>query len=265
MYLLFDIGGTRMRIALSRDLKKLEKVEIFDTPKAFSEGMVLFKKFKERNPVNIKAVCGGIAGLLSPKNDKLTNSRNLIGWVNKPLKKSLEKVFECKVRLENDADLGGLGEAVFGSGKDKGIVAFITVGSGVGGTRILEKKIDKGVFGFEPGKQIIELGKSLEDLVGGKSFEKKYKKYPKEIKNKRVWEKAARWLAIGLFNSYLHWSPEIIVIGGSMVLGRPAIPIKVINQEYRNLGKNRKKPMIRKAKLSNLSGLYGACALLENK
>lgn len=57
--------------------------------------------------------------------------------------------------LANDADLVGLGEAVYGAGKGYKVVAYFTVSTGVGGARIVNKRIDKGVFSFEPGWQYV--------------------------------------------------------------------------------------------------------------
>ena len=43
MYLLFDIGGTNMRIALSRDGQTFEEPHIIPTPKDFDAGMLALK------------------------------------------------------------------------------------------------------------------------------------------------------------------------------------------------------------------------------
>jgi glucokinase len=56
---------------------------------------------------------------------------------------------------------GGLGEAVFGAGKGREIVVYMTISTGVGGARIVGGKIDASAMGFEPGHQII-------DACGGK-------------------------------------------------------------------------------------------------
>lgn len=264
MFLVFDIGGTKTRVALTPDLRRIRSVRVFKTPAGFSGGLNLFRQIKKEHKAKFKGVCGGIAGSLDLKKRKLINSVNLPGWQGKPIRRELEKIFKTKIILENDADLGGLGEAVFGAGKGRSIVVYFTISSGVGGTRIVDERIDRGIFGFEPGKQLVSNGQTLEQLISGKSIKKKHKKSPSKIRNKRIWEESALWLARGLVNSTLHWSPEVIVLGGSMVLGNPGISIKRVLFHFRNIKKFPKDPLIRKAKLGDLSGLYGACVFLKN-
>ncbi|MBI2314469.1 ROK family protein, partial [Candidatus Daviesbacteria bacterium] len=158
MFLVFDIGGTNMRLAVSRDGKNIEEPKILKTPKDFDEGMLLFKKtaLNLSDGEKIKAAAGGIAGPLDGKKEMLVNSPNLAGWVKKPLKKALEKFFGAPVFIENDAALSGLGEATYGSGQGYKIIVYITISTGVGGARIVNSHIDTNALGFEPGHQIIE-------------------------------------------------------------------------------------------------------------
>ena len=272
MYLLFDIGGTKTRVALSADLKKIGASEVILTPENFQDGIAVLKKaaLKMISGKKIKAICGGIAGLLNKNKTKLMYAHNLRGWMKKPLKAELEKVIGASVYLENDADLAGLGEAVFGAGKNKDIVVYMTISTGVGGTRIVGGKIDKNAMGLEPGHQIIpccnENGKimSLENCVSGVAFKKRYQKEPYEILDKEIWDKTAESLAYGLNNTIVHWSPDIIVLGGSMMkkigisIPRTVFYLKNINKIFPNL------PLIKKAVLKDLGGIYGAMAFLRN-
>lgn len=157
MYLLFDIGGTNIRLAISKDGKTFGNPKIFSTPKSFNDGMRFIKKeaLEISGGKKIKAVAGGIAGHLDKNKTKLAGSPNLPAWVGKPLKRALEDSFGAPVVLENDASVVGLGEAVFGAGKGKSIVAYITVSTGIGGARIVDGRIDKSSSGFEPWHQII--------------------------------------------------------------------------------------------------------------
>ena len=38
-----------------------------------------------------------------------------------------------------------------------------------------------------------------------------------------IWDQLAYYLAHGLRNSILYWSPDVIVLGGSMIIGDPRI------------------------------------------
>lgn len=273
MFLLFDIGGTNMRIAISKDGKSFEEPKIVTTPRDFNEGMERFKKVAEElsGGKKIKAVAGGIASPLG-KNKEIINPPNILGWRGKNLKQELERIFNASVYLENDADLAGLGEALRGAGKGSAVVAYLTIGTGVGGTRIVDGKIDRSAFGFEPGHQIIDAGKflcpscelnTLESYIGGSHFERRYGRHPQEIKDKEVWDKMARFLAYGLNNIIVLWSPDVVVLGGSM-MKEVGIPIERVRYHLKDILKIFPElPLIQKAELGDIAGLYGALEIIR--
>jgi len=269
MHLLFDIGGTNIRLALTKNSRTFSRPLIIKTPKKFSEGIkVIASGAKElTGGKKIESAIGGIRGVLDRKRGSIFDTAVLKNWSNKPLKKSLEKVFNCSVLLENDSAMVGLGEAVYGPGRGKKIVAYYTISTGVGGVRIVNNHIDKFSVGFEPGHQIIDFknNSNLEDLISGSAVEKKYRKKPYEITNPKFWDERARLLAYGLNNAIVHWSPDIFILGGSMMkkIGIPIPRVKYhlskILQVYPRL------PLIKKATLGDLGGLYGALAFLRKK
>lgn len=273
MYLLFDIGGTKTRVALSADLKKIGALVIIPTPKNFKDGIAVLKKafLKIASDKKIKAICGGIAGPLDKNKTKLINAPNLREWINKPLKKELEKIFNTTVYLNNDADLAGLGEAVFGAGKNKSIVAYMTISTGVGGTRIVNGTIDKSAIGFEPGHQIINFygpacacgGQGhLESYISGPALKNRHQKEPYDIMDNKIWDGAAKILAYGINNTIIYWSPDIVILGGSVM---NKIPISRVDFYLKKIIKIFVKfPPIKKAALGDLSGFYGAMAFLRN-
>lgn len=273
MFLLFDIGGTKIRLAVSRNGNSFAKPKIVETPKDFDEGMSLFEKTAAElsGGEKIRAASGGIAGLLDQKKEKLVNSPNLPGWVNKPLKETIAKLIDVPVYIENDAAVVGLGEAVVGAGKGYEIVAYITVSTGVGGARIVDGKIDRNRFGFEPGHQIINpagtlfpsrsISRHLEGLVSGTALEKRYHKKPYEISDPKIWEEEAHWLAYGLNNTIVHWSPHVVVLGGSLM---HKISIEKVASHLEDILTIFPTPTpIVRAKLGDIGGLYGSIALLK--
>jgi len=218
MYLLFDIGGTHIRAAVS-DGENIVKKKVIDTPSDYENAMqeLSWLGNEELGGNHTQVVCG-IAGVLQANKQSLFSSPNLPNWVGKPLKEDMERLFSTPVHLENDAALAGLGEAHFGSGKDAKIMMYYTIGTGIGGTRIVNGKIDAHVYGMEPGQQIIDsIHVTLEDLAGGNSIEERTHMEPSEIKDERVWNHVTESLSLGLYNSILHWSPEVVVLGGGLI------------------------------------------------
>ncbi len=254
--ILFDIGATKTRMAYSLNGEFFEEPVVFETSKDFQEG---FSNFIEtaRNLAKdreIKKIVGGM-------------SRSIENWDEQVFKNRLKEKFNSQIVIENDSAMVGLGEARFGAGRGFEIVAYITVSSGVGGVRIIDGKIDERAIGFEPGKQIIDIERklTLEDLISGKSLEKREGRHPREISDQNVWEDLAYKLAVGLNNIAVEWSPDIIVLGGSMIVGDPAISVELAEKNMKEILKVFPKfPVVKKAELGDFGGLYGALFYTKN-
>jgi len=278
MHILFDIGGTKMRIASTMDGRSFDNVHIEKTKADnFDEGMKQFEEMvlEIAKGEKVKGIVGGIAGPLNKEKSMLSNSPNIKGWIGKPLKDMLVSFFDAPVRIENDAELVGLGEALYGAGKGFQNVAYITVSTGVGGGRIVNGKIEEGSSGFEPGHQIIQYGDTkcpgcggdgdLESFISGNALRKRTGKDPRLIsQNDPVWEELARIFAVGLHNVSIFWAPDLMVLGGSMIVGSPAIPVERVEKHLTQIMKiYPTPPPIRKAVLKDEGGLYGALALVK--
>lgn len=255
--IVFDIGRTKTRVAFSQTLEDFEEPVVFETDHNYFSGIekllgVIKICIKERD---IKHIAGGI-------------TRALSDWQTEKLKEDLHNFSGADILIENDSAIVGLGEALYGAGKNFEIVAYITVSTGVGGVRIVGGKIDERTVGFEPGKQIIDIenGKTetLEDLVSGSALQARTGKHPKEITDPIIWEEYAKILAVGLNNIIVNWSPNCIVLGGSMIIGDPAIPIdRTENYLKEIIGNYVEIPIIKKAKLGDFGGLWGGLALIN--
>ena len=89
MYILFDIGGTKTRIAFTDNLENFEEPVIISTSPIYEDGIkaineTILECAKGRE---IKSICGGIAGPFNEKKQSLVGSPNLKDWIDKPLKK----------------------------------------------------------------------------------------------------------------------------------------------------------------------------------
>ncbi len=275
MLLLFDIGATKTRLAVSEDGENFGVPKILQTPKDFDTGVELIKTevFNLCEGREIKMAAGGVKGALDKEKSRLLSAPILTDWINKPLKENLSKILGAPVFLQNDSAMVGLGEAVYGVGAGYKIVAYITISTGVGGARIVSGKIDENSFGFEPGHQIINFGGPdcsychspghLEEYISGAAFERRYGKKPYEITDAGIWDETAKLLAYGLNNTIVHWSPDIVVLGGSM-MKEIGIPVERVCFHLKNILKFFPElPVIEKAGLKDNGGLYGALAFLK--
>lgn len=278
MYILFDIGGTKTRVAASENLESLSAVEKFDTPPTYVEGIRAVSDAieKVRGDKRVVAIAGGIRGPLNHEKTGIVSETKLTDWVGRNIVNDIKKEYGAPVFLQNDAALVGLGEVWFGAGKGYNIVAYHTVSTGVGGARFVHGEIDETSVGFEPGHQVLDLDKTvlgvnekptLENLVSGAALEKRRGVKPYEIsQDDHVWDQLAMYLANGLKNTIVYWSPDAIVLGGSMIVGDPRIKLDAIIQSTKKvLGDELPCPPIFDATLKDEGGLYGAMAFLQHQ
>jgi predicted NBD/HSP70 family sugar kinase len=81
-----------------------------------------------------------------------------------------------------------------------------------------------------------------------------------------IWDQLALYLAHGLRNTILYRSPDVVVLGGSMIVGNPRILLDdIIKHTNEVLGDSIACPLILDAKLGDQGGLYGAMALLNTR
>lgn len=267
MHLLFDIGGTKMRFASSPDGQTLSEAVIIPTPASLAEAMEQIKKAVQEltGGQTLTAACGGVAGTLNREQTQLSSAPHLLEWVNQPLVEILHRELGCPVYLENDTAIVGLGEA--GLVPEK-IVAYVTISTGVGGVRIVDGAIDRHLTSFEPGHQIIDLNqpeKHLEDYISGAAVRQLRQQQPQDIHDDTFWQGLAQILAIGLHNTILHWTPEVVILGGSMMKA-PGIPLAVVQDALqKSLAFLPVQPKLQLATLGDSGGLHGALAYLKQK
>lgn len=267
MFILIDIGGTKIRFAGSHVLHQFSEPLILDSPQQYEEGVSLIARVA-RNIAGtdpIEGVAIGVPAVLSEdRRSVLKTPPHHADWIDRPLADDVETLLEADAYIENDTALVGLGEAVFGAGKGASIVAYMTISTGVNGVRIVDGMIDHTLRGFEVGGQYLDGDNTLEELVSGTAIEGRFGVHPKELgMGHPVWEELAIVLAYGVHNSILHWSPEIFILGGSM-MNEVGIPVERVGSHVRDLmQKLPDVPPIVHSSLGDVGGLWGGLARLR--
>ena len=231
MFLSIDIGGSFTRIALSKDARKIEKKIRYQTPKKYDDGVyLLVEKVEELAGKHIpKAISVAAASPIDYEKGTLIRPPNLPNYKGHSLQKELEIRLHTKVYLENDGILGALGEA--SKRKKSQILAYVTISTGVGGGRIVDGEIDLHALPVEPGHQILDpngrfwpgCGQKgcFESLCSGRAFEMTYGVKPEFCEDYRIWDEHAENCAQGLVNVIALWTPDVLVIGGSLIKAGP--------------------------------------------
>jgi len=273
MFIGIDIGGTHIRVATGASGEIKEKHD-FPT-REFHASIQEIKEVVTSISENSKIESVGIAvpGFLNIKQGKIFHSPNLIGWDNIELVDIFSKMLGLKVYIGHDASVASLGEATYGAGKGKNPVLYFTVSTGIGSGLVVNGKIFYGIFNPEAGHQILSRkgphhpgapAADLESLSSGSALKRVYDKNPSQVEGTKEWFEALDWLAIGLTNSILHFSPEIVVIGGGMTKHKEIFfpPLRTALKKY--LTELSQVPIVPSG-LGQDSGIIGALTLAEKE
>lgn len=108
---------------------------------------------------DIHSVGIGSPGIPDPKNGVIVYANNL-HFSNTPIRAEFQKYLDIPVYVENDANVAALGEYETGAGKLYDDFVAITLGTGVGGGVIIDRKIIGGSWngGAELGHIVIKAG-----------------------------------------------------------------------------------------------------------
>ncbi|MFZ2663973.1 MAG: ROK family protein [Patescibacteria group bacterium] len=275
MYISIDIGKSNTRVASTKDLVSIHKIIKFSTDQDLEEQkkLMIDAVYGVRDNQDIKAIVLGVTGINDKTNKKFIKSPNFPALNGLNFNSLLPEVLRrIPFYVENDAALGALGEAYFGSGKEKTDVAYLTLSSGVGGALILKEKEGFKLISSEPGHHVIcesdtlvdksGLSGTFESYCSGSMFETRYGVKPKGDIDKEIWKKYAKHLSTGIINITAMWRPEIVVLGGGMSnynfdLFYPYLNEELKKQTFFNI------PEIKKSLLEDDSGVYGGFVLLS--
>lgn len=114
----------------------------------------------ELGPGSADAVVGvGAAGWMDPEGGTVLFSPHL-SWRDEPLRRNLEVALGRDVLLSNDADAAGWAEYRFGAARGEDTMVCLTLGTGIGGSIVLDGKLRRGRFGMagEFGHQVLVPG-----------------------------------------------------------------------------------------------------------
>ncbi|MCC7570010.1 ROK family protein [Candidatus Micrarchaeota archaeon] len=258
-----DVGGTGLR-AVVYDNQYREVKRFFEPWKESKKSKKIQKQLTDFIKKMHTHGSVGIGLLGSIKNNKINNAPNAPG---------LNEMNLAKYVFDNDVNMFAVGESKMGAGKPYRNSIYLTLGTGVGGAIVIDKKLYNGKGGAgEFGHMIIikdgrkcPCGQKgcLEEYVSVRAVERLGKKYlrknmtPLQIselalkgnKNaKKVFQETGEYFGIGLTNLSNIFDPEAIVIGGGLS-GSLNLMEKGINKTFKP--SMVVKPKLLKAKLKD--------------
>ena len=166
IYAGIDLGGTTIKAALVTEngeilCKKSIPTGAERNNRAIIEDMAaLVKELVEEQGFtfnDVHSVGIGCPGAINPVDGIVYFSANFADFRNVAVVPIMKELLPVPVYIENDANVAGLGEAMFGAGEGHKNCITITIGTGLGGGIIIDGKIFSGAFygGGEMGHQVI--------------------------------------------------------------------------------------------------------------
>lgn len=270
-----DVGATKTSFILLKNSKVVETRRTV-TPKNKKELIAVLKENIKNlaNSRTIEAIGLGVTGPLSEERGLMLYPPNQKFLSNFPLAKIISKISGVRTVMENDVNCFALAEALIGAGKKAKTVLGITLGTGLGGGLVIDKKLQKGSFGAlgEVGHMVIKFDGprctcgtcGCFEEYGSQRFFLRKGTSPKECKDPKIWREYGKMLGIGLGNLANILDPEMIVIGGG-ISNKYDLFIKEAEKEMRKRILSpitKKKLKLKKAKFGDFAGAIGASLLV---
>src|SRR5579872_2880742 len=276
--LAIDIGGSKFALALFEDQQMIERAggntDRAGGPSAMLDRMgEICRDWISRYRIDR---CGiGFGGPVDFQAQRVVQSTHVPGWDNFDLPREVEKITGVRPIMDNDANVGALGEAVYGGGRGYRPLFYMTLSTGIGGGLIPEAdSVYRGADSYagEIGHLTIRpdgpeclcgARGCFERLCCGLWLERDHGRPAHELLRDPAF--VVRYvvdLALGLKAAIMLLNPARIVIGGGISKAGDALFVPLRSEMRRQITDwSRARIDLVPAVLGDDSVLYGALAL----
>ena len=295
-YICIDIGGTSIKYGVLSDEGEIFIDGTVSTKVTEKENFILSDVKKlvrnildEYRNYEIKGICVSTAGVVNPEKGEIAYAGPTIPkYTGTKIKEELEKEFSISCEVENDVNCAGLGEYWKGAGKGSKSMVCLTIGTGIGGSVILDGKLLNGI-GYTAGEigYMDVNGSYIQNIASSRYLVEKVQKEKVEkegitdaITGVDIFELAKKGdeiciagineiisnLAVGVRNIIYLLNPEVIVIGGGITAQKEYLEEKIRKEVNDGMISDMfRKTRIELAQQGNQAGLLGALYNFLNK
>lgn len=241
-YICIDVGGTSIKYGIILEDESFLTTGEMPTEAMQHGGPGIMEKLKMiaagyLKEYDVQGICISTAGMVDCKEGKITHSGPTIpNYTGMEIKKTMEELFHLPCEVENDVNCAGLAESHAGAAKGAKITLCLTIGTGIGGSIIIDGKVFHGFSGSgcEVGYMHMP-GGEFQDLGASSILVKKTAQFknisPDSINGKYVFENAKQGdedciraidemtdiLGMGIANICYVLNPEVVVLGGGIM------------------------------------------------
>src|SRR6266571_620503 len=148
LYAGIEIGGTKLQLVAGDETGRIIQRRKFAVEPAKGAAAILGQIQRAMPDLtranNIESVGVGFGGPVDWRSGKICRSHQIEGWSEFDLGGWLQELTRVPVVVDNDANVGVLGEATHGAGVGFNPVFYVTLVSGVGGGLVVDGNIYHG-------------------------------------------------------------------------------------------------------------------------
>lgn len=151
-----DMGATHVRIALAdfaaHVISEVEApLDINAGPEiCIAEVNRILQELLQKESLTLadfSAMGVGVPGPIVTRAGTVSGPPIMPGWDAYPIRQHMQKMWNLPITLNNDAELGAVGEWAYGAGRGEQNLAYIKVGTGIGAGFLINGQIYQGVTG----------------------------------------------------------------------------------------------------------------------
>lgn len=293
MILALDVGGSSIKYAVFNKNEIIKKDKVYTPQSGKKEVISSINKIihNSKSDFQISKVGIGFPSVVT-KDFFVFVAPNIPDFINVNLREEICNQFpDLEIIIDNDANAAALAELKFGNGLGLTNLIYVTLGSGVGGSIIINKSIyygdtyGAGEIGYsnfnydENENKVVNRTGIFEEYLGRKQFTEyfnstfKYKiNSPQDIFDLaekgnedaiQAFNYYGKLLGIGIASLMNILDIHSVIIGGGLAKANQYFK-ESLNVSINNKKLNHISPNIKIAKYLDDTGIYGAMSLVDN-
>lgn len=252
-----EAGGTKFNCIIAEDPDRIiseKRIPTTQPEVTLQEVNAFFSEWMKATNTKLQSIGVGCFGPLdldpnSPTFGSITSTPK-IAWQNFNVKATIENILNIPTVIDTDVNAAAMGEYLWGAGKDKGCVLYVTIGTGIGGGIVIDGKPLHGNLHPEMGHFFLPMpaedqefpgvcpfhGNCFEGLASGPALQERWGVEAQQLpQDHPAWDLEAKYVALAICAYTCNFSPNVIILGGGVMQQTHLFHrIRLYVQEYLN-------------------------------